>query len=612
MLKNGLCSHLAAANALRKDSGVEDKTQIDTKVVRCLVPWEGIKTRFFADNVYVIARIPHAGVDIGERYTKVPKDARLWLKTLFGGHPISIKMTASGVERLHTYFILDCKTHGVPLGDALAGIKKVEHGIYDPETGYEFELVNADFTRNIPGVPIGMLDGEVPPILINNKKLFAKWNKRYVGSRCHTWSEAVEKDGEPTTYRTLFAEDSDETITYNVKVKGRDFKFYGKDTFHSETTTARGSTGNGRKHLLNSTHPDIEEAILDTAIQNHGFGRLEIRCNPGHVPGTIKDVELMLEAFWNATKHLRHSEPRWDCVDWFFRTGAELFILYDPVIRRFDATITRHVNTLTNNTNSENCPQTRDLGVLLHFLHSTTVPGEEVKLVWAIKNEDGKSAKVINRSQTITSNKWIPTPDYLPEDRRQSAKRRKGISNNYAKDVGLNPKTIDYRTIGYYNDFPEERIDLPPELEDSYNVEVGSQRKQKAKIWAKGVKKSQLQTMEDLAETIRSKPLSLRRCPQETVVNNISKTNSKVPAINTLEGRFVAPNHLHKVKVEKNTLYLFVKGKKTKIYKGKPLYANATLVPLTKDHPKYGYLLWDKSDFDKYGQVETTRGYKDD
>jgi hypothetical protein len=499
---------------------------------------------------------------------------------------------------LYTRFVVDCKTHNLDPKKVLEFGRSVELPRV-LEDGTTIQLLNLDITRNVPGAVVVKPSTKMGSIKMGAYLYPIKDNDHYVGEACHTWMDK----GYGSKSHTRYSVDLYEWEGYEISqdVSGRDLKLYDKTRFHCETTTARGSTGNGLEHLFYSTHADIQEAILDPLVQTHGHGRLEIRCSPGFVPENMQEVVSDLREFYECTKHARVSMPVADVVSQYYPASNLCVLLRDKRIFKEDPPITptmvRTLTPITGNTNSETYDgSTNDLETITHFISSTALPGLPVEVI--LVDWDSKGVYVVeNWVEKPWKDIGTISPVYIRLGSRHGHNRQKVT----AKMVALESTKYSPRTVP--EQVPDRLISIPEKGSKQEPIQAVGARKKEQKKWFRAVQKIQEEILSPcLPANVKPKPFSKigkTECIVEVirVKNNYALVTSSRDCF--WDNAAIRPN----LKVGKCTKVL-VRGKATGTYNNRPVFGNAVLKPLDPDTPKYGFLVWSADEFDKYAHLD--------
>ena len=522
----------------------------------------------------------------------------------------------------HPMVLVNIKTEEVPLS------QMVELVALFKQFGGQLTLnntvvrwCNIDFTDNFPGAVKPVAQKERKPIL--GGSYVPKTNAHWVGLQCITFTEntdAAARPYAPVRYNVEDAEGNGRAVQYQLG--GVDAKVYCKFAFHLETTSVASTTGNNLCNLFRSPSTNIHNAMRDAEVQQHGFGRLELRFSDlAKTPTTVAALSATMAHFYDAiVPTYCHSESFADTLGWFLapeQMQQVAVVNLAPRTGEFDICLVRWGNLLTGNYNELSYHATsKDRAI--HFLSASKMAKTALAVYW--EKTEGKYELA-----------QFGDTDFVPNIEYVKTQTKNGTDNYHTKsmwakvaaaEVGLDCESFPFLVTHLTAKPPLLSFDEAAAIQP--NLASKKQYDKKVKLWADMAKKAQARLLKELAtpgNKDRHAAYKFSVVPEtDGLVKNVYIDKFDNLCVQLGNGKSYKANSV--LKAEANRLLktgeykkipvVLVKGVQTGVYDrggGKaPVYGNAKFVycdtedscNLREATRKYAILHWDLFDFERY------------
>jgi len=326
--------------------------------------WESLPKRY-VENIFIDTMVFHVSVDETEvpvahnGLVGLPTTVRRELATMLPAHASitvhkQVHYKGQGAKAYQhgkkiTLSVV-VKSQNFPVSDAWAFLQRWQDAEWVKLPGGAYiSLLNFDFTINFPGAVFPTATEEREPIMSGSQYREPKDNIHYNGHQCITWCIPTDPEKQVAYARTE-QQELDTNRKYKTMLrlaKDIEIKLYDKFVFLLSTTSVEAPSGNNLPSLGWSTHSNLAWAVRDAGIQEHGWGRLELRVPRDCMPKSLDNLlEFMALAYEEVVPYC-HSESLVDTLRWWYDEKATQVALVRWTGMDWNAAIVRSFNTYT-------------------------------------------------------------------------------------------------------------------------------------------------------------------------------------------------------------------------------------------------------------------------
>jgi len=595
--------------------------------------WDSLPDKYkqgvFADDLYVYVSVE--GLELAKNgMQKLPKTDRDNLALLLPNYhkKLSTSMVlARGkdggevpVYGKHPMVLVNIKTEQVPLSQMVELVGRFKQfGGQLTLNNTVVRWCNIDFTDNFPGAVKPIAQKERKPIL--GGSYVPKTNAHWVGLQCITFTENTEaaRPYAPVRYNVEDAEGNKRAVQYQLG--GVDAKVYCKFAFHLETTSVASSTGNNLCNLFRSPSTNIHNAMRDAEVQQHGFGRLELRFSDlAKTPTTVAGLLATMRHFYDAIVPTHcHSESFADTLGWFLAPEQMQQVAVVNLAARtgeFDISIVRWGNLLTGKYNELSYHATSKERAI-HFLSASKMAKTDLAVYWEQTDGEYELAK-------FGDTDFVPNIEYVPTETKKGTPKyqcKSGWAKVDAGEVGLDCENFPFHVTHLTAKPPllsfDKAVASQPDLTSKKEYD------KKVKLWADKAKKAQAKLLKELATPGKKNAHAAHKFSDvpktESIVKHVYIDKFDNLCVQLGNGKRYRVNSALKAETKrllkseeyKKIPVVLVKGEQTGVNtagRNAPVFGNAKFVYCDTEDAcnqreathKYAILHWDMFDFERY------------